>query len=159
MGQPANRRHHRHSGGDPQALADEAVALLVQQGKDVCQRHVDEAGSGDDQHVGERDTDRIQDEEAEGAAEDCAEAGGSVGEKGPGIAPAGIFQQQEVAHFLRHFVRDDGHGGCNAEHGIGDEGSGNQDAIDKIVEAVAHQNQQGGGDGGVVSIVRLAVAV
>ena len=48
-------------------------------------------------------------------------------------------QNQEVAHFLRHFMRDDGERGDDAQLRVGEKRRCDQYAIDEIVKRVADE--------------------
>ncbi len=159
MGEPAHQRHHGDTSGDEQTLLDETLPLLVQQGKDIGQCDIDEAGCSNYEHVRQNEVSGRQGKIAQSTTEERAQTGACVGDESLGVAPAGIAQQDEVAHFLRDFMRDDGDGRGHTEHRVGDKGGGDQHTVDKIVEGIAQQNQWRRGYRCVMPIVGTAIAV
>ena len=55
---------------------------------------------------------------------------------------ARIQQHREVADFLGDFVRHDGQRRDDAEVHVGEEGRGDQHAVEHVVQGVAHQHQR-----------------
>jgi hypothetical protein len=103
-----------------------------------------------------------QGEIGEHRADQRRQAGQQVEGQRPQLAVAGVEQDQVITDFLRNFVGDDGQRGDDAELGIFEEGGSNQDAVDKIVEGIADQDQQAGTSvivGRGLGVVRLAMIV
>ncbi len=58
---------------------------------------------------------------------------------------AAVQQDREIADFLRYFVGGDRQAGHDAEVNVGQKRGADQYAVDEIVQAIAKENQNGGG--------------
>ena len=131
---------------DERRLWQKAIAPLIypKQRHQISYRDVNEAAGGDHQKIGNQCLGSLQCQISQQAADNRTQAGGSVGDQRVTASPAGIKQDGEIAQFLRDFMQHDRQCGGDAQPGIGEEGGGNQDAIDEIMESIPDQDQRYG---------------
>lgn len=123
--------------------------LLVETRNEVCHGNIDKAGCRNGKNEGEF----IADQAKPKIGKDPADHGGKARKKviGEGAHPAvaTLEQNRKVADFLRDFMGGNRQAGHDSELDIGQEGCGDQDAIDKVVNGIADHDQ---GTGGLVEM-------
>ena len=87
----------------------------------------------------------LQREVAHHAADHGGEAGQQVQRQRAAARNARMQQHGEVADFLRNLVRHDGQRRDDAQVHVGEEGGGDQHAVEHVVQGVADQHQRAAG--------------
>ena len=127
----------------------------MQPGNQVRDRDVDHARRDDakqDRHPAGNHLQRVV---AEHAAHQRGAGRQHVQDKGLGFRVARIEQDDEIAHFLRNFVRHDRQRGDDAELHVLQESRRDQDAVEEVVDRITDHDQRAG----TAVVVTMAVVV
>ena len=104
-----------------------------------------QAGGGHGQRERQRRERGLEREVADDAADHGGQAGQQVERQRAPARHARVQQHREVADFLRNLVRHDGERRDDAEVHVGEEGGGDQHAVEHVVQGVADQHQRAAG--------------